>query len=82
YDQLRLASGRGVGSAWLPVALWRLATALLDITARRRGESMFDKLFGTELYSNRALLAATSWRPRLRLQDVAADLVVAGGGGG
>lgn len=82
YDQLRLAAGRGVGSAWLPVALWRLATALLDITARRRGESMFDKLFGTELYSNRALLAATSWRPRLRLQDVAADLVIAGGGGG
>jgi len=80
YDQLRLAAGMGVGRAWLPVAAWRLAAALLDLRAGRRGESTFDRLFGTELYSNRAVLAATRWRPRTRLQDVAAQLAAKEGG--
>jgi nucleoside-diphosphate-sugar epimerase len=77
YDQMRLAAGMGVGRAWLPTAAWRLAAALLDLRGSRQGESTFDKLFGTELYSNRAVQAATRWRPRTRLQDVAADLVMA-----
>jgi nucleoside-diphosphate-sugar epimerase len=77
YDQMRLAAGMGAGRAWLPTAAWRLAAALLDLRGSRQGESTFDKLFGTELYSNRAVQAATRWRPRTRLQDVAADLVAA-----
>lgn len=75
YDQLRLAQGLPVGRAWLPEAGWRLAAALLDLRRGRQGESTFDKLFGTELYSNRAVLAATSWRPRLRLQDLAPGMM-------
>jgi len=82
YDQLRLAAGMGVGRAWLPTPAWRLAAALLDLRGGRRVESTFAKLFGTELYSNRAVLAATRWRPRTRLQDVAAELMATAGGPG
>jgi len=80
YDQLRLAAGMGVGRAWLPTPAWRLGAALLDLRGGRRAESTFAKLFGTELYSNRAVLAATRWRPRTQLQDVAAQLMATGGG--
>lgn len=79
YDQLRLAAGKDAGTAWLPTVGWRLAAALLDLLAAGAGDSTFDKLFGTELYSNRAVQAATRWRPRIRLQDVAADLMAAPG---
>ena len=82
YDQLRLAAGKGVGRAWLPAPAWRLAAALLDMRAGRRGDSTFDKLFGTELYSNGAVLAATRWRPRTQLQDLAVELVAAGSAAG
>lgn len=82
YDQLRLAAGMGVGHAWLPTPAWRLAAALLDLRGGRRVESTFAKLFGTELYSNRAVLAATRWRPRTQLQDVAAELMATAGSPG
>lgn len=75
YDQLRLAQGRRVGRAWLPLPVWRLAAALVDRMTASGGESTFNKLFGTELYSNAALLAATGWRPRCTLGDVIADMV-------
>ena len=80
YDQLRTASGRTVGRAWLPTAGWRVAAALLDGLAGTRNDSTFDKLFGTELYSNRAALAETTWQPRTRLSDIAAALMTAGEG--
>ena len=75
YDELRLAAGKGVGRAWLPVLGWRLAAALLDLRSGGAGESTFEKLFGTELYSNAFVLASTSWRPQLHLQDLAADMM-------
>ncbi len=81
YDQLRRALGSPAGRAWLPKAGWRLAAALLDLRPGRGGETTFDKLFGTELYSNRAVLAATPWRPRLRLQDVASGIISPGSDG-
>ena len=70
YDCLRRASGRGMGIAWLPLWGWRLAAALLDLSTSPGGESTYDKLFGTELYSNAALLAATDWRPHSHLEQV------------
>lgn len=70
YDCLRSVAGRGRGVAWLPLWGWRLAAALLDLGTSPGGESTYDKLFGTELYSNAALLAATDWRPRGRLEQV------------
>jgi hypothetical protein len=59
-----------------------MAAALLDLCGGRRVESTFAKLFGTELYSNRAVLAATRWRPRTQLQDVAAELMATAGSPG
>lgn len=67
YDCLRRAAGRRVGTAWLPLWVWRLGGALLDLGTARNGESTYDKLFATELYSNGALLRATNWRPHRQL---------------
>lgn len=76
YDQMRQASGRGRGVAWLPDPVWRLAAAVLDRLRPGEGGSTFDKLFGSERYSNAALLAATGWRPRQTLQDVIAQIML------
>jgi hypothetical protein len=62
----------------LPAAGWRLASALLDCRPGRRGEPTFNKLFGTELYSNRAVLESTAWRPRTRLVHVVKDMMATG----
>jgi nucleoside-diphosphate-sugar epimerase len=75
YDILRSAAGKSRGVAWLPRWGWRLGTRLLDGISLGTGESTWDKLFGTERYSNSALLAATDWRPRHTLQDLARDLL-------
>lgn len=80
YDELRAALGRGAGRAWLPVAGWRAAAGLLDLLRRRGGESSFNKWFGSELYSNRAVREDTGWQPRLSFRDVAAALVAPGSG--
>ena len=68
HDLLRRSAGRRIGTAWLPAWGWRFAAGLLDRLRSRPGESTWDKLFGTELYSNRAVLAATGWRPALTLE--------------
>ena len=78
YDQRRVAAGRNTGLAWLPQAGWRLGAALADWRPGHDGERTFSKLFGTELYSNRAVLAATSWRPRGRFIEVAQALMAPG----
>jgi len=82
YDLLREANGQGRGYAWLPRWGWRLGAALLDLFLETRRDPTFDKLFGTELYSNAAVLAATTWRPRGNLEDVVAAMLVAGEGEG
>jgi len=81
YDQLRLAAGLPVGKAWLPVWGWRLGAALLDCFSPEGREPTFQRLFGTELYSNRAVLQATRWQPRDRLKSVAEDMMAAGEAG-
>ncbi len=81
YDALREAAGQGRGIAWLPRWCWRIAARLLDISGRAPGESTWDKLFGTERYSNRALVEATGWRPRRTLQELAGEMVSASGRG-
>jgi nucleoside-diphosphate-sugar epimerase len=75
YDQLRLAQGKGTGLAWLPPSGWRLAATLLDRLTGAAPGATFDKLFGTELYSSAALVAATGWRPRYQLGDVIDQMV-------
>ena len=79
YDQLRLAQGKGTGLAWLPLAGWRLAATLSDRLTGAAPGTTYDKLFGTELYSSAALVAATGWRPRRTLDDVVAEMIAPGG---
>ncbi len=74
YDCLRAARGRGPAAAWLPRPAWRAGAALLDLRAGGTG-STWEKLFGTELYSNARVCSETSWRPRQRLEDVFAPPV-------
>lgn len=74
YDMLREAYGKGRGIGWLPLWAWRMAASLLDIRSRPTDGSTFDKLFGTELYSNSALLANVDWRPQTRLEDVVGQM--------
>jgi nucleoside-diphosphate-sugar epimerase len=69
YDLLRAILGKGRGVEWLPHWLWQLGASLIDIVLRRSGEPTYDKLFGTELYSNAAVVKDTGWRPRIKLED-------------
>ena len=75
YDLLRQALGKGRGRAWLPAWGWRLGSNLLDWLRPRDATPTYERLFGTELYSNAALLAATNWRPHCRIEEAAAALV-------
>lgn len=75
YDLLRQGMGKGPGRAWLPRWVWRLGTALLDIASGKRGDPTYEKMFGTELYSNAAVVTARDWRPQGRLEDVIVRLV-------
>ena len=70
YDLLRGAAGKGGGSGWLPLWGWRIIARLLDWLSRQSRGSSYEKLFGTELYSNQALLEATGWAPQYKLQQV------------
>jgi nucleoside-diphosphate-sugar epimerase len=81
YDLLREASGKGRGIGWLPRWAWRVGAGLLDLASGRRVESTYDKLFGTELYSNAAVLAHTAWQPRIRLEDVIGQIAEVRSGG-
>ena len=71
YDLLRQRAGRGTGLAWCPRWLWRLAATGHHLLFPA-SESIWDKLFATELYSNRAVCTALDWVPRLTMDDVLA----------
>jgi len=73
YDCMREALGRKPGVSWLPLWAWRFGAKVLDALRSKRGDNTFsstaEKIFGTELYSNAAILAALSWRPTIELSD-------------
>jgi UDP-N-acetyl-alpha-D-quinovosamine dehydrogenase len=69
YDLLRRRAGKGVGLAWCPRWLWRLAASVYDLLSPAT-ESIWDKLFATELYSNQALCDDLGWVPGLTLDAV------------
>ncbi|CAA0125408.1 N-acetyl-alpha-D-glucosaminyl-diphospho-ditrans, octacis-undecaprenol 4-epimerase [Halioglobus japonicus] len=69
YDLLRESQGKGRGIGWLPHRVWQWGAWLLDALARRSRQTTYDKLFGTELYSNAAVIHATAWRPVITLAD-------------
>lgn len=79
YDLLRVMRGKTQGIAWLPHWVWRVGAGLMDIVRGRRGGHTYEKLFGTELYSNAAVVKATGWHPRSRLGDVMAPVGIVRG---
>jgi nucleoside-diphosphate-sugar epimerase len=81
YDLLRQASGKGRGVGWLPRWVWRAGARLLDLASGRRDESTYDKLFGSEQYTNAAVLRDTDWQPRIRLEDVVGQIARVGSAG-
>lgn len=81
HDLLRHALGKGVGIGWLPRWAWLVAARVLDVLSGQPHGSIYFRLFGTEIYSNAAVLAQTRWRPRVGLEDVIADIAGAGGSG-
>jgi nucleoside-diphosphate-sugar epimerase len=78
YDLLRAGLGKGRGRAWLPRWAWHFGSRLVDIIAGRGGEPTYEKLFGTALYSNAAVLKDTGWQPRIRLEQVIGQLEMRG----
>ena len=76
YDLMRKTSGKGRGIGWLPHWAWWLGAQVLDMTSGQKSGSTYEKLFGTELYSNAAVLADTDWRPRITLEHVIEDIIV------
>ena len=76
YDLLRAAGGKGRGGDWCPRWVWRLGARLLDIASGAQPSSTYDKLFGTERYSNAAVLRDTQWRPRTSLAEVVEHMAV------
>ncbi len=63
-NAMRQALGRGPGRAWLPLPVWALACALLD---RKIGGDTYQRLFGTETYSNRRAQEMLGWQPEALL---------------
>ena len=75
YDFMRQAMNKQPGFNWMPMWAWRLAAFMADGLRRKGVDSTYDKLFGTEVYSNAALLQDFEWRPKQCLADVVAAMV-------
>ena len=75
YELFRSADGKGKGISWLPLWGWRFAAYLADGLYNRGADSIFIKLFGTELYSSAALLQDLPWKPQLQLSDLASEIM-------
>jgi UDP-glucose 4-epimerase len=78
HDSMRCALNKEPGLSWMPLWAWRVAAFAVDSVRGSNIESTYDKLFGTELYSNAALLADYDWQPKLSLADAARDMMKSG----
>lgn len=76
YDLLRSAMALPERKSRLPLWLWRVALGAMDVVMRRQQDATYEKLFGTEVYSNQALREATGWDPGSRLAAWAAGVGV------
>ena len=79
YELMRRADGKGRGISWLPMWGWRFITSLVDGLRSNTGDSSFSKMFGTELYSNAAIVEAIAWRPQLQLSDLVSEMMASPG---
>lgn len=73
YDLMRQRAGKRPGTAWAPRVCWRLAAGCHDLLFPDHG-SLWEKLFGVELYDNGAVCRALGWQPQLCLEDLAMPL--------
>lgn len=71
YDLLRRRAGRKPATRWCPRWLWRVAASAHDLLFPAT-ESIWDKLFATELYDNSAVCSELDWSPRFTMDDVLA----------
>ena len=78
HDSMRRALNREPGLSWMPLWAWRIAAFAVDSVRGSNSESTYDKLFGTELYTNAALLADHDWQPKLGLADAVSDMMNSG----
>jgi len=72
HAAIRAGLGRPAGRAWTPAWAWRLACGLAALSGRPH---TWQRLFGRELHSNRALCEALNWRPVQTLEDLAPAMV-------
>ncbi len=69
YDALRRAAGKGAGRSWLPIWVWQAGLALLDALPGAR-DSLWQTVFGSELYDNRRAREEAGWQPHRTFEDV------------
>lgn len=69
YALMQNALGREPSRSSLPLWVWRFACSLRDLTGRNPLGTTFTKVFGSENYSNAALLASLNWSPAFSFED-------------
>ncbi|MEP4485630.1 MAG: NAD-dependent epimerase/dehydratase family protein [Halioglobus sp.] len=75
YDALRSAQDLAPAAVTLPGVVWRIAGWLRDLRHGAPRGSTWQKLAGTELYSNQKLVDELPFTPTLKFEDVAPSMV-------
>ncbi|MFT6275521.1 MAG: UDP-glucose 4-epimerase [Halioglobus sp.] len=78
HDSMRRALNKEPGLSWVPLWAWQIAAFAMDCARGSNTESTYEKLFGTELYSNAALLSDHDWLPKHSLADAVSDMMKPG----
>ena len=78
YDSMRRALNKEPGLSWVPLWAWQIAAFAMDCARGSNTESTYEKLFGTELYSNAALLSDHGWLPKHSLADAVSEMMKPG----
>ena len=74
YDALRNAQALEPAKLALPAVFWRLACRLMDLRTGAASGSTWQKLAGTELYSNQKLVDELGFIPQWQFKDVAGSM--------
>lgn len=73
HAAFRAGMGKSPGVVWVPGWIWTLACRVLDWVGR--GENNYQKLFGSELYSNTELEEVLHWQPTQTLEDLVPQML-------
>ena len=69
---------RDINNFWMATDPADPIQGLFDPNSYTGSFGTYDKMFGTEVYSNAAVLAHTDWHPRIRLEDVIGKIATGG----